>query len=483
MSVTNTISHGSRELLSSRLGFILIAAGCAIGLGNVWRFPYITGQNGGAVFVGIYLICLLIIGVPCVMMELAVGRASQRSAALAFDKIEPAGTKWHWAKYPMILGPYVLMSFYTVLTGWLLYYLVSMAMGDFSNMNQLPIEDMTKVVSSKFSSLLEDPYTMLSYTIGVITIGTLVCARGVQKGVEFITKPMMLLLLGLLVGLAIYSLTLEGAAEGLKYYLYPDFEKAAEVGWIKVIYQALNQAFFTLSVGQGSLLIFGSYIDKKRSLAHESIVIAMLDTFVAIVAGLIIFPACMSFGISPDTGPNLLFVSMLNVFSSMEFGSIVGTVFFAFMFFAALTTVIAVMESIMALTMELFNTSRRLTVFINFLIITAISIPCVLGFNVWSDFHPMGDGSIILDLEDFIVSNNILPFGALFFVIFCTFGWGFKNFLAEVNTGKGITLPKFVKFYIAFVLPIIIAFILIFGYLNTFNISLPSLEEISNWFN
>lgn len=482
MSAKDTISHGTRELLSSRLGFILIAAGCAIGLGNIWRFPYITGQNGGAVFVGIYLICLLIIGVPCVMMELAVGRASQRSVALAFNRIEPSGTKWHLAKYPMMLGPYVLMSFYTVLTGWLLYYLVSMAKGDFSNMHQMPVAEMTSIVSSKFSSLLADPFTMLSFTVAVITAGTVVCARGVQKGVELVTKPMMLLLLILLVGLAAYSLTLEGALEGVKYYLYPDFERASKVGWINVIYQALNQAFFTLSVGQGSLLIFGSYIDKKRSLAQESIVIAMLDTFVAIVAGLIIFPACMSFGIQPDFGPNLLFVSMLNVFASMEYGRIVGTVFFAFMFFAALTTVIAVMESIMALTMEQFNLSRRCTVFLNFLVILVVSIPCVLGFNYWSDVHPLGGESIILDLEDFIVSNNILPFGSLFFVIFCTFGWGFKNFLAEVNTGKGFALPKFIKFYVAFILPIIVAFILIMGYLNTFNVSLPSFAEIINWF-
>lgn len=465
-------TQGTRENFSTRLGFILIAVGCAIGLGNVWRFPYITGQNGGAVFVFIYLACLLVLGVPCVMMELAVGRASRSSVARAFEKTEPAGTKWHLAKYPMLIGPYILMSFYTVLTGWLFYYISSFISNDFASLRGLPAKEMSEGIGIKFSSLLNDPVTMYGYTIVVIALGMFVCWRGVQKGVENITKPMMLALFVLLAGLAIYSLTLDGAAEGLKYYLYPDFEKAEQVGWMKVCYQALNQAFFTLSVGQGSLLIFGSYIKKNRSLAHESLIIAGLDTLVALLAGLIIFPSCATFNIDPSSGPNLLFISMLNVFVDMEFGQFVGLLFFIFMGFAAFTTVITVMEGIVANMMEMIHCSRRVSVLINLLIIGLISLPCVLGFNVLSDVHPLGPNSGILDLEDFIVSNNILPLGSLFFVIFCTmrYGWGFKNFLNEVNQGQGFALPYWVKFYMAWVLPIIIMVILIIGYLDVFDI-------------
>lgn len=465
-------TQGTRENFSTRLGFILIAVGCAIGLGNVWRFPYITGQNGGAVFVFIYLACLLVLGVPCVMMELAVGRASRSSVARAFEKTEPAGTKWHLAKYPMLIGPYILMSFYTVLTGWLFYYISSFISNDFASLRGLPAKEMSEGIGIKFSSLLSDPVTMYGYTIVVIALGMFVCWRGVQKGVENITKPMMLALFVLLAGLAIYSLTLDGAAEGLKYYLYPDFEKAEQVGWMKVCYQALNQAFFTLSVGQGSLLIFGSYIKKNRSLAHESLIIAGLDTLVALLAGLIIFPSCATFNIDPSSGPNLLFISMLNVFVDMEFGQFVGFLFFIFMGFAAFTTVITVMEGIVANMMEMIHCSRRVSVLINLLIIGLISLPCVLGFNVLSDVHPLGPNSGILDLEDFIVSNNILPLGSLFFVIFCTmrYGWGFKNFLNEVNQGQGFALPYWVKFYMAWVLPIIIMVILIIGYLDVFDI-------------
>jgi len=354
-------TQGTRENFSTRLGFILIAVGCAIGLGNVWRFPYITGQNGGAVFVFIYLACLLVLGVPCVMMELAVGRASRSSVARAFEKTEPAGTKWHLAKYPMLIGPYILMSFYTVLTGWLFYYISSFISNDFASLRGLPAKEMSEGIGIKFSSLLSDPVTMYGYTIVVIALGMFVCWRGVQKGVENITKPMMLALFVLLAGLAIYSLTLDGAAEGLKYYLYPDFEKAEQVGWMKVCYQALNQAFFTLSVGQGSLLIFGSYIKKNRSLAHESLIIAGLDTLVALLAGLIIFPSCATFNIDPSSGPNLLFISMLNVFVDMEFGQFVGLLFFIFMGFAAFTTVITVMEGIVANMMEMIHCSRRVS--------------------------------------------------------------------------------------------------------------------------
>lgn len=476
MRSTNVVSQGARELLSSRLGFILIAAGCAIGLGNVWRFPYITGQNGGAIFVGIYVLCLLALGIPCVMVELALGRASQSSITRAFDKIENKGSKWHLAKYPMMIGPYVLMSYYTVLTGWLLYYVIALASGDFveisqkatSNGGQISLDVIREGVTQKFLALLGNPAIMASLTIMVITGAILICARGVQKGVEFITKPLMLILLFLLTALAIYSVTLDGASEGIKYYLSPNLSKIEEVGWIKVIYEALNQAFFTLSVGQGSLLIFGSYINKQKTLATESIIIGSLDTFVALMAGLIIFPVCFSFGINPDSGPALLFESMLSVFTAMEYGQIAGTIFFIFMFFAAFTTVIAVIESIIALTIEQFNTTRRFAVFINFIIISLISMPCVLGFNLWSHITPLGEGSTILDFEDFIVSNNILPFGALYFVLFCIFGWGYKNCFAEINEGSGIKLPRFYKYYFIFVLPVIIGIILIYGYIAKF---------------
>lgn len=474
-NTSSSISHGTRELLSSRLGFILIAAGCAIGLGNVWRFPYITGQNGGAIFVGIYLLCLFALGIPCVMLELSLGRASGKSVAKAFDLIEKTGTKWHLAKYPMMLGPYFLMSYYTVLTGWLLYYVFSIARGDFSDLASIANQSADSLavikegVSAKFLSLLADPATMISCSVIIITLAILVCARGVQKGVEFITKPMMLLLLCLLTGLAIYAITLDGAMEGIKYYLYPDIEKARQVGWAKVIYEALNQAFFSLSVGQGSLLIFGSYIKKNKTLATESMIIVALDTFVAIMAGLIIFPVCFSFGISPDSGPTLLFESLLNVFCVMEYGRVIGTIFFVFMFFAAFTTVIAVIESIIALTIEHFNTTRRFAVFLNFVIILLSSIPCVLGFNVWQDVQPLGAGSSILDFEDFIVSNNILPFGALFFVIFAVFGWGLKNCFDEINTGTGIKLSNKFKYYFMAILPLVIGVILVYGYINKFS--------------
>lgn len=463
---------GIRENLSSRLGFILIAVGCAIGLGNVWRFPFITGQNGGAVFVFIYLICLLILGVPCVMMELSLGRASRSSLARAFEKTEPKGTWWHLGKYPLLTGPYVLMSFYTVLTGWLFYYIISFLKDDFAGLKGLPLNEMSAGIVGKFGGLLSDPVTMYGYTIVVIAIGMFVCWRGVQKGVEKVTKPMMLALFVLLIGLAIYSLTLDGAVEGLKYYLYPDFAKAREVGWMKVVYQALNQAFFTLSVGQGSLLIFGSYIKKNRSLAQESVIIATLDTLVALLAGLIIFPSCATFGIDPGSGPNLLFISMLNVFVDMEFGRIVGVLFFIFMGFAAFTTVITVMEGIVANFMEMVHCSRRTSVIVNLLIVAVISLPCVLGFNLLSDIHPFGPNSCILDLLDFIVSNNILPLGSLFFVFFCTmrYGWGFKNFLSEVNQGQGFSLPYWVKLYLAWILPFVIILILVIGYLDVFNV-------------
>ncbi|MGN1393805.1 MAG: sodium-dependent transporter [Succinivibrionaceae bacterium] len=458
-----------REGLSSRLGFILLSAGCAIGLGNIWRFPYVVGENGGAIFVFIYFACLLLLGLPALMIELALGRASKKSIAKAFETLEPKGSYWHLGKYPLLVGPYILMAFYTVLTGWLMYYMVSFLSGDFVGMHELSTDTLKKVVEEKFSTLLFDYKIMILYTFLVIIFSVLICARGVQKGVEYITRPLMIFLLLLIVGLAIYCLTLDKALLGLKFYLYPNLEKVNEIGWIKVIYEALNQAFFTLSAGMGSVLIFGSYIDKKHSLVKESIIIAVLDTFVAITAGLIIFPACISYDISPSSGPTLLFISMLNVFGAMKYGTIVGAIFFIFMFFAAFTTVIAVIECIVANTIDCFKVSRFTSVIVNLIILLVISIPCILGFNLWSNIQPMGPGSMILDLEDFIVSNNILPIGCIYLTLFCVFGWKYHNLAAEVNLGKGVNLPSFMKYYISAFFPIVVSIVLILGYIKIFN--------------
>ena len=471
MSSEQVTTNVARELLRSRIGFILLAAACAIGLGNVWRFPYITGQYGGAIFVIIYLICLFAIGIPCVMVELSLGRASGQSVAKAFDRLEPKGSKWHIAKYPMICGTYVLMSFYTVITGWLLYYVISMASGDFAGIATLDndISHISTQVFSKFINLLENPAIMITCTISVITAACLICFKGVQKGVENFTKPIMIGLLVLLVLLALYALTLDGAKEGLSYYLMPDLEKAQKIGWLRVIYEALNQAFFTLSVGQGSLLIFGSYIKKTKSLVNESILIATIDSFVAVMAGLVIFPACFSYGVDPAAGPTLLFQSMLSVFTVMEYGQVIGTIFFVFMFFAAFTTVVAVIESIIALCCELFNLKRKTSILINVILISLLSIPCVLGFNLWKGFEPLGKGTNILDLEDFFVSNNVLPFGALYMVIFCIMAWRYKNCIAEINEGHGLKLGKKFNLYMVYIMPILIGIILVYGYIEKFS--------------
>lgn len=474
MSLESKVSHAGRELLSSRLGFILIAAGCAVGLGNVWRFPYVVGQYGGAIFVGIYLICLLLLGVPCVMIELAIGRASKRSIARSFEEIEPKGSFWHIAKYPLMLGPYFLMSFYTVITGWLLYYVYSIGFGDFDHILALSQSSndptiVKKAVDEKFIGLLSDPKTMIGYTFVVISLAILICIKGVQKGVEKFSKPLMVSLLLLLIGLAIYCVSLDGAGEGLKYYLMPNLENAQKVGFIRVIYEALNQAFFTLSVGIGCLLIFGSYIDKRKSLYGESLIIALIDSFVALMAGFIIFPACFSYGVNPAAGPTLLFQSMLTVFAAMEYGRIFGTLFFIFMFFAAFTTVLTVIENAIAITIEQFKVSRIKASIINYAIIFVISIPCALGFNEWSGFEPLGKGTNLLDLEDFILSNNMLPFGSLYLVVFSVLGWRYKNLVAEVNEGEGLKLSSKFKYYFIFILPIIISIILVFGYIERFS--------------
>lgn len=452
-----------REKFSSRLGFILISAGCAIGLGNVWRFPYIVGKNGGAAFVLIYLVFLAIFGVPIMVMELSVGRASQKSAAKSFDVLQKPGQKWHFFKYFAIAGNYLLMMFYTTIAGWMVLYIIKMATGTFEGLNQ-------EQTSAVFGQMLSNPVEMSTALFVVVIACFACCAAGLQKGVEKITKPMMVLLLILISVLAVNSLQLEGSLEGVKFYLLPDFSKLVENGISNVVFDAMGQAFFTLSVGMGSIAIFGSYIDKKRSLTGETITICCLDLFVAFVAGLIIFPACTAFGVDVGTGPSLVFQTLPNIFNNMAGGRIWGTLFFIFMSFAALSTVIAVFENIISFSLELFNVSRKKAAIVNIILICILSLPAVLGYNVLDFIQPLGAGSTILDFEDFIVSNNILPLGSLVYVLFCTsrYGWGFKNFMAEANAGNGLKFPKWAKIYVSYILPILILYVFVQGYISMF---------------
>ena len=452
-----------REKFSSRIGFILISAGCAIGLGNVWRFPYITGQYGGAAFVLIYLICLVMLGLPIMVMEFSVGRSARSSIALAFDKLEPENTKWHWYKYFGMAGNYLLMMFYTTIGGWLLLYLFKMAAGNFEGMD-------SGQIAGEFTELMGQPVLMTVFMVIVVVMCFGICRLGLQKGVEGITKVMMLLLLALMIILAVRSITLPGAGEGLRFYLLPDFDRMKEAGVMEVISAAMGQSFFTLSLGIGAMAIFGSYIDKKRALTGEAVCITALDTSVAFISGLIIFPACFAFGVNPDSGPNLIFITLPNIFNSMTGGRVWGAIFFLCMFFAAASTIIAVFENIIAFAMDLTGCSRGKAVAVNLVAIILLSMPCVLGYNVLSGFAPLGEGTAILDLEDFIVSNNLLPLGSLVYVLFCTtrYGWGWKNFLAEANTGEGLKFPKWVRIYVTFVVPLIVLFLFFQGYWSKF---------------
>lgn len=452
-----------RETFSSRLGFILISAGCAIGLGNVWRFPYITGLYGGASFVLIYLCFLLLLGLPIMVAEFAVGRASVKSAAKSFDVLEPKGTKWHLYKYGAIAGNIILMMFYTTVSGWMLYYFYKMAAGDFVGLD-------SDGVTNIFVSLLSDPVTMAGNMIAIVLICFGICYLGVKAGVERITKSMMACLLVLMLVLAANSIMLPNSAEGLKYYLYPDFNKVIEHGISEVIFAAMGQAFFTLSLGIGALAIFGSYIGKEQRLTGEAIWIMSLDTFVAITSGLIIFPACFNFGINPGSGPNLLFITLPNVFNEMAGGRFWGALFFLFMLFAAMSTVIAVFENITSCISDLTNWDRKKVIRYNIVGIILLSMPCVLGFNLWSNIQPLGPGSCILDLEDFLVSNNLLPLGSLVYLAFCThrYGWGWDNFIKEADTGKGIAFPKWIRFYATYILPLIVLVIFFNGYYALF---------------
>lgn len=450
-----------REHFSSRLGFILITAACSIGLGNVWRFPYITGKYGGASFVLLYILFLVILGLPIVVMEFAVGRASQRSTALSFNILEPKGTKWHWFKYITIIGNYLLMMFYTVISGWLIWYFVEMMKGRFQGLS-------AGQVSGVFEGLLASPGTMILYTIIAIAISAAVCTMGIQKGVERVTKIMMLLLFSLLVILAVKAVSLPNSEMGLKYYLVPDFNRIKEIGLSKCIFGAMGQAFFTLSVGIGTLSVFGRRIDKSSSLTENALYMGILDTLVAFLSGLIIFPACFSFGVEPDSGPNLLFVTLPNIFNAMNGGRLWGSLFFLFMCFAAISTVIAVVENIMTWVMDFTGCSRKKAAVINFTAISILSLPCIFGFNLWKGFQPLGAETNILDLEDFILSNNLLPLGSLVFLFFCTrrYGWGWDNFYKEAATGKGLPYPKAARKYVTYVLPVIVLIVLIGSYVS-----------------
>ena len=453
-----------RENFGSRLGFILVSAGCAIGLGNVWKFPYMAGQYGGAAFILIYLLFLVILGLPIIVCEFSVGRASQKSIATSYNVLEPKGTRWHFTRWFAIAGNYLLVMFYSMVGGWMLYYCFRMAKGEFAGID-------STVVSAKYDSVLESPVTLTFWTILVILLAFWICSIGLQKGVEKIMKITMLCLLAIMVVLAIRSVTLPGAAEGLRFYLIPDFGKVLENGVGNVIFGAMSQAFFTLSIGMGGMAIFGSYLDKSRSLTGESLSILLLDTCVALTAGLIVFPACFSFNVQPDAGPRLVFITLPNIFTQMPGGRVWGALFFLFLFFAALSTIVGVFENIVSFGIDLFGFSRKKSVGINIVLIIVLSIPCILGFNILSGIQPLGAGSNIMDLEDFLVSNNILPLGSVIYLMFCTHknGWGWNNFIQEANAGNGLKFPQFIRKYMTYILPWIVVIIYLKGYYDKFS--------------
>ena len=458
--------QASREQFASRLGFILISAGCAIGLGNVWRFPYITGKYGGAAFVLMYIVFLVAFSLPVLVMEFSLGRGSQRSMARAFDVLEPAGSKWHHAKWISLVGCYLLMMFYTVVAGWMLAFVYKSAIGSFNGLG-------ADQVASVFGTMLSNPGEVVFWMIVVILLGLLCTAAGLQKGVERVTKIMMVCLLAVMLVLAVRSVTLEGAGAGLAFYLVPDFGKVfagATLGvqlssFAEAAYAAMSQAFFTLSLGIGSMMIFGSYIDKSRSLTGETLRIGALDTSVAFVAGLIIFPACFAFGVEPGSGPSLVFITLPGVFNQMPLGQLWCTLFFVFMSFAALSSIIAVFENIIAFTMDQWGVSRGKAVAINGVGLIMLSLPCALGYNVWSGFAVSGIGDI-QSLEDFILSNNLLPLGALIMLTFCTSkrGWGWDEFLAEVDAGQGMKFPAGLRVYVKYVVPVLILVVWVTGW-------------------
>ena len=447
-----------REQLGSRLGFILLSAGCAIGIGNVWKFPYMVGQYGGGAFVLIYLFFLVILGIPVMTMEFAMGRAGQRSPARLYQQLEPKGSKWHLHGYVAMAGNYILMMFYTSVAGWMLDYFVRTAGGQFVGAD-------TDGVAAQFSQMLGDPLRMTLFMGIIVVVGFLVCSFSLQKGLERITKWMMVALLVIMVVLAINSVCTAGGSQGLRFYLVPDLARMKKVGIGNVVAGAMNQAFFTLSLGIGAMAIFGSYIGKERALMGESARVAALDTLVALCSGLIIFPACFAYGVQPDSGPSLIFITLPNIFNHMPLGRVWGSLFFVFMSFAAFSTVLGVFENIVSCTMDLSGWSRKKACLFNGILMLLLSMPCVLGFNVLSKFQPLGPGTGVLDLEDFAVSNLLLPLGSLIFIFFCTsrYGWGWKNFTKEANAGKGLKVQRWMRGYMCYVLPVLVAVILVLG--------------------
>ena len=458
-----------RESFASRLGFVLISAGCAIGLGNVWRFPYITGQYGGAAFVLIYLLFLLMMGLPIMSMEFSVGRASRKSITVSFQALEPKGTKWHWYGWFGMAGNYLLMMFYTTVSGWLLLYFVKTATGQFEGMD-------AQAVGRAFTDMQKNDVGIQILLMAIVVLlGMLICSRGLKNGVEKANKFMMLCLLALLVVLAVRAVTLPGAVEGLKFYLVPNFynlmyDAQGNFRLFEAIYAAMGQSFFTLSLGIGAMAIFGSYIGRERRLFGESINVGILDTCVAFTSGLIIFPAAMSFGISPDEGQGLIFVTLPNVFNAMPGGRLWGALFFVFLFFAALSTITAVFENILACWMDKWGIPRGKAVVANLVLILLLSLPCLLGNNLLSNVRPLGMS--IMALEDFLVSNNLLPLGSVIYLLFCVapkrVGWGWDNFLRECNAGKGISFPARLRGYFTFVLPVIVLAIMVVSYIQNF---------------
>ncbi|MBE6763214.1 MAG: sodium-dependent transporter [Ruminococcaceae bacterium] len=452
-----------REQLGSRLGFILLSAGCAIGIGNVWKFPYLVGENGGAIFVLFYLLFLAVLGVPIMTMEFAIGRAAQKSPVKMYQELEPKGSKWHLHGIPALIGNYLLMMFYTVVTGWMIHYFVFSVQGQFRNAS-------TDVIKNMYDGMLASPFSMMIFTAIGIMIAVAAGLSGLQKGIERVTKYMMLALLAIILVLAVNSCLLPGAKEGLAFYLIPDLHSVEQAGGIgKVIVNAMNQSFFTLSIGIGSMAIFGSYLKKDRSLLGEATTIACLDTFVALSAGLIIFPAIFTYGLKPDSGPSLIFITLPNIFANMPLGQLWGSLFFVFMSFAALSTLLAVFENIVACWMD-FGFSRTKATLINGVLLFALSMPCILGYNVWKGFSPFGGTSTVQNLEDFLVSQILLPLGSLMFVLFCTsrYGWGFEKFKAEANLGKGLKVKNWMRGYMTYVLPLIIAVLFVIGIVDTF---------------
>ena len=452
-----------RETLKSRLGFILLSAGCAIGSGNVWKFPYIAGQGGGGAFVLFYLIFLVILGLPIMTMEFAVGRASRKSPVRAYQALEKPGQKWHIHGYFTLIGCYLLMMFYTTVAGWMLHYFYMTAVGKLAGLN-------AEQVAGKFTEMLASPATMTFWMVFVVVVSILVCAKGLQSGLERVTKGMMIALLLIMVVLAVNSLFMPGAKEGLSFFLVPDFARMQEVGVVNTLVSAMNQAFFTLSLGIGAMSIFGSYIGKEHSLLGESVRIVVLDTFVAITAGLIIFPACFTYHVDQTSGPSLIFITLPNIFANMSMGRLWGSLFFLFMAFAAMSTVLAVFENIICCGMELTGCSRKKSSLVNLVLIILLSMPCVLGYNLWAWDGFAVFGGAVLDVEDFLGSNLFLPLGSLVYLLFCVtrYGWGWQNYKKEVNTGKGLKVQDWMRGYLTYVLPLIVVFIFAFGLYDKF---------------